>query len=498
MRKAVAVKTQVKHVPDVRARVARARNVAAARSRSRAQPAPRPPGAAPRDLAELDAWLEAKGVAKAKIGGFDVDGVWRGKYVSLDKLRSAAKGGLGFCDVVFGWDVADQLYDNARVTGWHTGYPDAHAAIDLETARVIPWEPDTAAFVLDFVNADGSPYEPSPRQLLRRVAARARAMGFLPRFGSEYEYFVFRETPQSLREKGFRNLETLTPGMFGYSWLRSSANSGLVHAIIDGCNAFGVPVEGMHTETGPGVYETAVLYDDLERSADQSALFKTAVKEICARHGLTACFMAKWNPALPGCSGHVHQSLWDLGGASNRFHDPRAPDGASDLLRWYVGGQVALMPELTALYWPTVNSYKRSVENTWAPTSATWGRENRTCAIRVIGDGPKSMRVEYRQLGADMNPYVGMAASLAAGLWGIENRVEPPPPVDGNAYAAGGAPALPRSLKDAVELLRRSERARALLGEGFVDHYLRTRDWEVRQFERAVTTWELERYLELT
>jgi len=497
MRKAAAVKTQVKHVADVRARLARARDVGAARQRPRSRPAPRPPGAAPRDLAELDAWLAAKGVAKAKIGGFDVDGVWRGKYVSLDKLRSAAKGGLGFCDVVFGWDLADQLYDNARVTGWHTGYPDAHALVDLETARVIPWEPDTAAFVLDFVNADGSPFQPSPRQLLRRIAARARGMGFRPRFGSEYEYFVFRETPQSLREKGFRDLATLTPGMFGYSWLRSSANSGLVHAIIDGCNAFGVPVEGMHTETGPGVYETAVVYDDLERAADQSALFKTAVKEICARHGLVACFMAKWNAALPGCSGHVHQSLWDLAGASNRFHDPRAPGGGSDLLRWYVGGQVALMPELTALYWPNVNSYKRSVENTWAPTAATWGRENRTCAIRVIGDGPKSMRVEYRQLGADMNPYLGMAASLAAGLWGIENRVEPPPPVDGNAYQATDAAALPRSLKDAVELLRRSERARALLGEEFVDHYLRTRDWEVRQFERAVTTWELERYLEL-
>jgi glutamine synthetase len=323
-------------------------------------------------------------------------------------------------------------------------------------------------------------------------------MGFLPRFGAEYEYFVFRETPRSLREKGFRDLEPLTPGMFGYSWLRSSANAGLVHAIIDGCNAFGIPVEGMHTETGPGVYETAIRYGDLERAGDAAALFKTAVKEVCARHGLTACFMAKWNARLPGCSGHVHQSLWDLEGGRNLFHDPGGEGGASDLLRHYVGGQLALMPELTALYWPTVNSYKRSVENTWAPTTATWGRENRTCAIRVIGgDGPKSTRVEYRQLGADMNPFVGMAVSLAAGLWGIENEVEPPPPVTGNAYEAAGAAPLPRSLKDAVELLKRSGRAREILGDGFLDHFIRTREWEVRQFERAVTTWELERYLEL-
>ncbi len=488
MRKPADVKAavaRVKHLPRASARVTRARAQA------------RPAAATGPDQGGLGRWLEEKGVRKAKIGGFDVDGVWRGKYVSLEKLLSAAEGGLGFCDVVFGWDLGDDLYDNAKVTGWHTGYPDAHAVVDLATARVIPWEPDTAAFILDFVNADGSPFEASPRQLLRKVGRRARALGFLPRFGSEYEYFLFKETPESLRAKGFRDLTPLSPGMFGYSWLRSSANAGLVHAIIDGCNAFGIPVEGMHTETGPGVYETAVLYDDLEEAADKSALFKTAVKEICARHGVTACFMAKWNARLPGCSGHVHESLWDLAGERNRFHDPSAPDGASAVLRHYVGGQVALMPELTALYWPTINSYKRSVENTWAPTTATWGRENRTCAIRVIGDSPKSMRVEYRQLGADMNPYVGMAASLAAGLWGIEHEVEPPPPCAGNGYEDRAAAPLPRSLKDAVELLRRSERARELLGDAFVDHYVRTREWEVRQFARAVTTWELERYLEL-
>jgi glutamine synthetase len=450
-----------------------------------------------REVERVEAWLAEKGVAKAKIGGFDVDGVWRGKYVSLEKLLSAVEGGLGFCDVVFGWDLADELYDNGRVTGWHTGYPDAQARVDVSSARVIPWEPDTAAFVLDFVNADGSPFEASPRQLLRRIGERARRLGYLPRFGSEYEYFIFKETPQSLREKGFRDLTPLTPGMFGYSWLRSSANSGLVHAIIDGCNAFGIEVEGMHTETGPGVYETAVRYDDLERAADKSALFKTAVKEICARHGLTACFMSKPHASLPGCSGHVHQSLWDLEGRRNLFHDPAAGDEMSELLRHYLGGQLALMPELTALYWPTINSYKRSVENTWAPTTATWGLENRTCALRVIGGSPKAMRIEYRQLGADMNPYLGMAVSLAAGLWGIEHEVEPPPPCQGNAYAVRDAAPLPRSLKEAVELLRRSEHAVELLGEGLVDHFIRTREWEVRKFERAVTTWELERYLEI-
>ena len=472
-------------MPRAGARVTRAAPRAPKQVRSKADP-----------VESALRWLEEKGATQVKIAGVDVDGVLRGKYVSLDKFASAARAGLGFCDVVFGWDLADELYDNARVTGWHTGYPDLQARIDLSTARMIPWEPATAAFLLDFVMPDGSDYAPSPRGLLRRVGQRARTLGFLPKFGSEYEFFIFKETPASLRTKGFQNLETLDPGMFGYSWLRTSQSSDLVHALLDGCNAFGLEVEGFHTETGPGVYETAIRYDVLEPAADKSVLFKSAVKEICARHGLTACFMSKPSARLPGCSGHVHQSLWTLDGARNGFHDPRAVGGMSRTLRHYLGGQLKLMPEMTALYWPTINSYKRSVENTWAPTSATWGRENRTCALRVIGTDPKSMRVEFRLLGADMNPYVGMAASLAAGLWGIEHEVEPGDPVTGNAYRGDAAP-LPRNLRDAIALLDRSAVAREILGEEFVDHYLRTRTWEVRQYERAVTTWELERYFEL-
>lgn len=451
------------------------------------------------DAAKLEgikAWIAEKGITKIKVGAVDLDGIWRGKYISLEKFFSCASGSMGFCDVVFGWDMADELYDNAQVTGWHTGYPDMTARVDLSTARVIPWEPDTAAFLLDFVNKDGTPFEASPRQLLQKVGQQARAQGYLPKFGAEYEFFIFRETPQTLHDKGFANLTHLTPGMFGYSWLRTSQSAPLVHAIIDGCNQFGLDIEGFHTETGPGVFEAAIRYDELEKSADKAILFKTALKEICSRHGLTACFMAKVSPKLPGCSGHVHQSLWGTESGENAFYDPDDEHGMSQTLRHYIGGQLELMPELTALYWPTINSYKRSVENTWAPTTATWGRENRTCAIRVIGDSPKSMRLEYRQLGADMNAYVGMATSLAAGLWGIRNKVEPTEAVGGNGYQAEARP-LPRNLRDAIALLKNSTRARELLGEGFVDHYIRTREWEVRQYERAVTNWELERYLEL-
>ncbi len=437
-----------------------------------------------------------RGIRRVKVGGFDVDGVFRGKYLALDKFWGAAQGGFGFCDVVFGWDVGDALYDNAKVTGWHTGYPDTLARIDLSTFRVIPWEPATAAFILDFCEPSGAPLPVSPRQLLQRIDARAREQRLRVKCGAEYEFFFFRETPATLHEKGFRDLVPLSPGMFGYSWVRSSESAALVHALLDGLADFGVPVEGFHTETGPGVFEAAIAYDDLLPAADKAALFKTAVKEIAARHGLTACFMAKWNEALPGCSGHLHQSVWDLAGERNLFAGEGGPHGLSADLAAYVAGQLALLPELTALACPTVNSYKRAVPHTWAPTAATWGVENRTCALRVIRPSESATRVEFRVPGADMNPYLALAASVASGLWGLRTRPELPPPVTGNAYDDGKAKALPRDLGEAAVALRDGRAARDLLGAEFVDHYARTREWEWNKYRRAVTDWELARYFE--
>jgi glutamine synthetase len=428
-------------------------------------------------------------IRKVKVGGFDIDGILRGKYVSLDKFWSVVEGGLGFCDVIFGWDSGDQLYDNAKVTGWHSGYPDAHATVDLNTYRPIPWEEGTAAFLLDFE------VPAAPRKLLQAVEQKARAMGYAIKCSSEYEFFLFKETPESVRQKGYANLTPLSPGMFGYSWLRASENAPLVHALQDGLNAFDIEIEGFHTETGPGVYEAALKYDSLIRAADKAALFKTAAKEICARHGVMPCFMAKWNKELPGCSGHLHQSLWSLDGAP-LFHDPHGARGMSKLMQHYVAGQVALMPAMTALIAPTINSYKRMVRGAWSPTLATWGVENRTTALRVILGSANSTRVEYRFAAADMNPYIAMAASVASGLYGIEKELPLPPETTGNGYEAKAQP-LPATLRLATDALAASKEAREILGEQFVDHYVRTRDWECRQFDAAVTKWELERYFEI-
>jgi len=416
--------------------------------------------------------------------------------VSLDKLKSALSGGFGFCDVIFGWDISDVLYDNAQVTGWHTGYPDAHAVLDLSTLRPIPWEPGVVAVLADFRDEHGGAHPACPRSLLRTILARAEHMGYSAKFSAEFEFFLFKETPASLHEKQFQNLEPLSPGMFGYSWVREGQNGVLMRAILDGMRAFDIELEALHTETGPGVYEVAIRYDDCLRAADKAALFKTAMKQVAFDHGLSVTFMAKWNANLPGTSGHIHQSLWR--GGKNAFSAPEEPNGISKVMRHYIAGQVELMPELTALYSPTINSYKRYVPGVWAPLTASWGFENRTCAIRVIGaKDTYSTRVEYRQTAADINPYIAMATCLAAGLHGIERELDPPPPASGDASMGGEVhKSLPRTLSDATKLLASSKAARDILGAPFVDHYVRTRDWEVRQYERAVSDWELKRYFE--
>lgn len=444
---------------------------------------------------KLVAELSARGVTRAKIGGFDIDGVLRGKYVSLDKLKSALGGGFGFCDVIFGWDIGDVLYDNVEVTGWDSGYPDTLAVLDPSTLRDIPWEPGAVAMLADFRDEKGGPHPACPRSLLRTVADRAKAMGFSAKYACEFEFFCFKETPASLHEKKFSGMTPLSPGMFGYSWVREAQNKDLMADIFAKTKAFDIDIEGLHTETGPGVYEVAIRYDDVVRAADKAALFKVAMKQIAHEHGISVTFMAKWSADLPGSSGHIHQSLWRDG--ESAFSDPSSPDGMSDTMRHYIGGQCALMPELTALISPTINSYKRYVPGVWAPLTATWGVENRTTALRIIGAGTPAARVEYRQAAADINPYVAMATTLAAGLWGVEKRIAPPPAVKGDAGDGDATrKRIPRTLKEATAMLKESAAAREILGAGFVDHYVRTREWEIRQYERAVTDWELKRYFE--
>ena len=440
-------------------------------------------------------FLVDRGIEHVKIGVFDTDGIMRGKYLNREKFLSGLDKNIGFCDVILGWDSNDQLYDNTKFTGWHTAYPDATVRLIPETQRDIPFEPKTALYLGEFT---GRAEAVCPRGTLRRVLERAAGMGYKVSAAAEFEFFLFDETPQSIRDKGYRQLKTMTPGNFGYSVLRSSAHSALYHDLLDLSETMRFPIEGLHTETGPGVLEAALAYCDALEMADRAALFKTFTKVLAQRHGLMATFMAKWSNAVPGQSGHLHISLRKTNG-DTVFHDASKPHDMSDEMRWFIGGQQALMPEWLAMVAGTVNSYSRLIPGYWAPTSATWGIENRTTALRVIRGGPSSQRVEYRIAAADINPYIALAAAIGSGLWGIEHRIEPDAPIEGNSYDREHAPArrLPATLYEAAERLAASKSARAVFGDEFVEHYAATRQWEEREFRKAITDWELSRYFEI-
>ena len=435
-----------------------------------------------------------------KLGLSDIDGVIRGKYMRKDKFISSLKNGFAFCDVVMGWDSNDELYDNTTFTGWHTAYPDAAVRIDPRSCRRLPLErnaqgEDMLFFIADL---DGPAADVCPRRLLHRMIDRAADLGFDAHAALEYEFFMFDETPESIREKQYRNLKTWTPGNFGYSILRSTVHSDFYEELMELCERMDIPIESLHTETGPGVLEAAIAVDHIREAADKALLFKTFTKALAEQQGLMATFMAKWSHHCSGQSGHIHLSLTDRKTGTNVFHDPKAEHTMSATQRHFAAGLQHYMPELMAMYAQTINSYTRLVPGFWAPLEASLGIENRTTALRVIPGGPKSQRIEVRIGSADANPYIALAAALGSGLLGIEQQLEPEFS-SGNAYTQTfpAARKFPGTLWEAAHRLRESQAARTLFGDGFVDHMAATREWEERKFREYVTDWELQRYFEI-
>ncbi len=406
--------------------------------------------------------------------------------------------GLGFCDVIFGWDAGDALYDNTTFTGWHTGYPDCPAILDINTFRKIPWENDVPFFLGELTDEKGNFSAVCPRQLLKKIIKEANKQGFAPFFSQEFEWYNFSETPQTANDKQFKNLVPLTPGMFGYSILRSSLKNSYFSDLFEYLKKFDVPLEGIHTETGPGTYEAAITYAGILEAADRAILFKTAVKEIAYRHGIMATFMAKINENLPGCGGHVHQSLWDKAGKKNLFYNEKDKIKMSDLMKSYIAGQLYCLPYILPMFAPTINSYKRLVEGAWAPTTITWATDNRTVALRVLAGSSKSCRLETRVIGSDVNPYLAMAACLASGLYGIKNKLKLKQPATiGNGYRDYTNGTIPSTLIEATRQMKTSKVAKELFGEKFVEHFTQTREWEWKQHLKAVTDWEYKRYFEI-
>lgn len=445
--------------------------------------------------------IQDRGLSHVKVGMSDIDGILRGKYLRHDKMAGALKDGFGFCNVVLGWDSNDQLYDNTRYTGWHTAYPDAWARIVPQTCRDLPLEQANGHNMLFFLAefSDEASARICPRRLLHRVIAKAQAMGYEPYAALEYEFFMFDETPNSVREKGYRNLKPWTPGYFGYSVLRSTVNADFYQQLTEMTEQMDMAIEGLHTETGPGVLEAALAVDDIAAMADKAILFKTFTKALAQKNGLMATFMAKWSADYPGQSGHIHLSLKERGSGRGVFYDAAATHRMSRLQGQFMAGVQRYLPEFFAMFAPTVNSYSRLVPGYWAPLDATWGVENRTTALRLIPGTEKSQRIEVRIGSADANPYIALAAALGSGLLGIEQALEPTPIVEGNAYTQTFSDELrfPGTLWESAQRLKASKAARQLFGDAFVDHFAATREWEEREFRRHVTDWELARYFEI-
>ena len=447
----------------------------------------------PEDLKET---LTQLGTQYVKVAVTDIDGVLRGKYIHVDKFLKASNEGFGFCDVIFGWDSEDELYEfntadsSDLFTGWHTGFPDLKAKIVLDSGRNVPFEENTPFFLSELESADVC-----PRGILKKILSRLEGHGLKAKSAFEYEFFLFNETPESIRDKDFKNLDNFTPGMFGYSILRSSVHSDL---------SMDMHLEGLHTETGPGVIEAAIAVDDALLSADKAILFKTFMKVLAQRNNLMANFMAKWSEKYPGQSGHIHASLQHLNGES-AFTGSQGE--ISETMTYFLGGLQRYMREFSSLIAPTVNSYKRLCPGAWAPINMTWGEENRTTGLRVIKGGPSSQRIENRLPGADSNPYLALAATLGAGCLGIEQKILPTEETIGTAYSLKVPKELevPRNLKESSELFKKSESARSLFGDAFVNHFSNTRKWEHDQFLKnsssmktdKISQWELARYFEI-
>ncbi|RKF80730.1 Type-1 glutamine synthetase 2 [Golovinomyces cichoracearum] len=467
---------------------------------------------------------------KVKVAGVDADGLLRGKVMSKEKFLSIAKSGFGFCSGIFRWDMLDDMYpDDLLIKGKNTiDMPDMLAFPDLKTFRRIPWENNIPFFLVSFHDPiRKTPMPACPRGLLKSTMEKLKAHGFGAMAGVEYEFAQFRVPPADLsgpaspqnrvsiakylENNSVSSLPPLTEGRFGYSITRSQQNSEYFYSIFDSCKKFNCDIEGWHSETGPGVFEAALSYDEVQQLADKASLFKHAVKSIAIQYGITPCFMAKPWQNLPGNSGHMHISLVDAEGKNifaREEKDPAAPyedvANLSDLGRHFLAGLLDGLPDIMPIFAPTINSYKRLDERFWAPVTVSWGLEHRASSIRIIApptSKPGGTRFEVRVPGADTNPYYVLATIVALGWRGIEKKlaIRHPPMAKEVSAEASGNPSLrlARTLNEANErFLRKDSVAREIFSDEFVDHFGCTRRHEIRLFEQTVTDWEFRRYIE--
>ncbi|HVA67421.1 MAG TPA: glutamine synthetase family protein [Elusimicrobiota bacterium] len=423
----------------------------------------------------------------------DMQGRWMGKRATarhfLDVCRSH---GTHACAYLLTADMEMDPVPGYALTSWEKGYQDVALIPDFSTLRPLAWSPGTALVVCDVADETGRPVAVSPRQILKDQIARARAAGFSLKMASELEFYLFRETYESAKAKGYQALEHFGAYSEDYHILQGAKEEFVIGEIRNLMEKSGIPVETSKGEWGPGQHEINLDYAPALEMADRHVIYKHGAKEIAMAKGVSLTFMAKFDARLAGSSCHIHASLWDAAGRKNLFWEGGKP---SRLFRHFLGGQMALAKELAYFYAPTVNSYKRYQSATFAPTAVAWARDNRTCGFRVVGE-KNSLRIENRIPGADANPYLAFAAAIGAGLHGIKKKIEPSAEFRGNAYESAAVPAVPKSLYKAIRLLEASKAAREIFGDEVFEHYLRTARAEQAAFDRGVTNWERERNFE--
>src|SRR5436305_6758008 len=411
-----------------------------------------------------------------------------GKRLDAEFFLRELEGGHGSegCNYLLALEMEMDPVPGYAIASWERGYGDFGLIPDLATLRRIPWHDATVMVQCDVEWHDGTPVAPSPRQVLKAQVEKARALGYEPMFGSELEFFLFRESYAEAHAKHYHDLTPSVPYILDYHVLASSYDEPFMREIRTSMKAAGMIVESSKGEAWAGQHEINFRFADALKAADDHVVYKNGIKEIAYQRGCSVTFMAKPHHDWVGSSCHIHSSLWQ--GKKSVFA------GESDAFKHYLAGQIAYAADLGIFIAPTINSYKRFAAGSWAPTTLAWGYDNRTCGFRIVGHG-SALRAETRIPGADANPYLAFAALLAAGLYGIEEKLELGPGFEGNAYESD-VQRFPHTLRDAIDALDKGTVVRRLLGNEVVDHYLNYARTEQRLFDEVVTCYERERMFE--
>lgn len=447
-------------------------------------------------LADLEHDIADGSIDTVLVAFPDMQGRMIGKRFQAEFFLEIANDETHGCDYLLANDIDMEPVPGYAAANWSKGYGDFVMKPDLATLMKASWLEGTAIVLCDL--SDHHHHEPiahSPRAILKAQIDRLAAMGYTVNAATELEFYLFDETYRSVLEKGHVNLQTAGDYIQDYHIFQTTKEEGVMRALRKHLQASGIPVESSKGEWGPGQEEINIKYADALTMADRHVVLKNATKEIAYAQGKAVTFMAKWHYALAGSSSHIHMSLADLDGKP-MFPDSSDDRGMSDLMKHFMAGQLAYARDITYFLAPYINSYKRFQAGTFAPTKAIWSPDNRTAGFRLCGEHSKSVRVECRMGGADLNPYLAIAALIAAGIRGIEEKLELQPAFVGDAYVSEQLPEISKTLREATDWLRRSEMLKSAFGEAVVAHYVHTAEWEQLEYDRRVTDWELKRGFE--